>query len=47
MEIRNEFRGISGKEPVTVDELTKAQKNQTLRLPGYWITISAVGNPIN
>jgi len=29
-----EFRGILGNRPATAAELSKAQANQTLRLPG-------------
>ncbi len=41
-EIQKEFQGVLGKQPVTPDELAKAQKTQTLTLPGKWETIGAV-----
>jgi len=45
-EMDKELRGILGKRPITQDELTTAQKNQTLSLPGRWETIGAVGDSI-
>jgi zinc protease len=41
-----ELRDILGPRPPTEEELKTAQANQTLRLPGAWETISAVGNSI-
>jgi len=41
-EINKELRDYLGKRPVTDDELEKAQKNRTLRLPGSFETKSAV-----
>jgi zinc protease len=42
LQMDKELRGILGKVPITQDELTKAQQNQTLELPGSWETMSAV-----
>jgi zinc protease len=42
VEMDKEFRGILGKKPITEEELNKAQKNQTLELPGRWETTGAV-----
>jgi zinc protease len=41
-EFRKEFEGILGKKPITADEYGNAKKSQTLQLPGYWETMSAV-----
>ena len=41
-EINKELRDYLGKRPVTDDELEKAHKNRTLRLPGSFETKSAV-----
>ncbi len=41
-EINKEFREYLGKRPATADELEKAQKNRTLRLPGQFETKSSV-----
>jgi len=46
MEINKEFKGMLGKIPVTKDELNKAQKDQTLSLPGRWETMGAVSSSI-
>jgi len=46
VEVDKELRGILGREPVSTDELTRAQQNQTLRLPGQWETSDAVGDSI-
>ena len=46
IELDKELRDILGPRPPTGDELKTAQANQTLRLPGAWETISAVGNSI-
>ena len=46
MEIDKELRGILGQHPISADELTKAQKDETLALPGRWETIDAVGYSI-
>ncbi|MGE5315035.1 MAG: M16 family metallopeptidase, partial [Acidobacteriota bacterium] len=45
-EIIGEMRGLQEKKPVTADELQKAQKSQTLELPGSWETNGAVANTI-
>ena len=42
VEVNNELRGILGPKPVTQDELSKAQANLTLTLPGNWETMDAV-----
>jgi zinc protease len=46
VELEKELRGILGRQPITEEELVKAQKNQTLELPGRWETISAVGGSV-
>jgi zinc protease len=46
IEIDKELRGIVSQKPVTADELSKAQQNQTLELPGRWETIGAVAGSI-
>jgi zinc protease len=46
IEMDKEFRGILGQRPITDEELLKAQKNQTLELPGRWETMGAVGGSI-
>ena len=45
-EILAEIRGICGAAPVTAEELVKAQKQQTLALPGSWETAEAVARSI-
>ncbi|MCH7731164.1 MAG: insulinase family protein [Candidatus Marinimicrobia bacterium] len=45
-EINKELRGILGSNPPTEDELSKAQKSQTLRLPGRFETMRAVSGAI-
>jgi zinc protease len=47
VEMDKELRGILGKQPITEEELTKAQKNETLSLPGRWETIDAVSDSIS
>ena len=42
VEVDRELRGILGPKPVSPDELTKAQANLTLTLPGTWETMDAV-----
>jgi zinc protease len=46
IELDKEMRGILGKQPISEEELKKAQAYQTLQLPGTWETITAVGNSI-
>jgi zinc protease len=46
IEMDKELHGILGSRPITGDELVKAQKNQTLSLPGRWETIGAVSGSI-
>jgi zinc protease len=46
VELDKEMRGILGPRPVTEAELSRAQDNQTLQLPGSWETIGAVGGSI-
>jgi zinc protease len=45
-EMNKEFRGIVGARPVTPEELTRVQANETLSLPGSRETQNAVGNSI-
>jgi zinc protease len=45
-EINKEFRGILGGHPVTSDELSRIQANETLRLPGSRETQEEVGRSI-
>ena len=45
-EMAKELEGILRDEPVTEEEVQRAQKNQTLALSGQWETISAVGSSI-
>ena len=45
-ELAKELRGILGGLPITEDELGKAQKNETLTLPGHWETMGAVSGSI-
>ncbi|MFN2571435.1 MAG: M16 family metallopeptidase [Gemmatimonadales bacterium] len=42
VEVDRELRGILGTKPVDTDELSKAQANLTLTLPGNWETMDAV-----
>jgi zinc protease len=42
IEVDRELRGILGPRPVAADELSKAQANLTLTLPGNWETMGAV-----
>ncbi len=46
IETDKELRGILGPQPISTDELTKAQKSETLALPGSWETIDSVGDSI-
>ena len=46
-EINKEIRGILGDHPVTADELSRIQANETLSLPGSRETLDAVGQSIN
>ncbi len=45
-EILKEMRDIRGARPITADELSKAQNQQTLALPGSWETSEAVAQAI-
>lgn len=45
-EIKKQFRGILGDHPVTADELSRVQANETLSLPGSFETMNAVGQSI-
>ncbi len=47
VEINKELAGLIGKQPVTPDELTKAQKNQTLKLPGTWETVARIESSVS
>jgi zinc protease len=42
IEVDRELRGILGPRPVSAEELSKAQANLTLTLPGNWETMDAV-----
>jgi zinc protease len=46
IELDKELRGILEQQPVTAEELTTAQKNLTLRLPGRWETDNAIASSI-
>ena len=46
MELNKELRNILDKQPITEKELSNAQKNQTLQLPGSWETDGAVAGSI-
>ncbi|MBD3290309.1 insulinase family protein [candidate division KSB1 bacterium] len=46
IEISKELTGILNEEPATEEELSKAQKNKILRLPGSWETINEVAGSI-
>jgi zinc protease len=46
-EMNKEFRGILGDHPVTAEELSRIQANETLSLPGSFETLDAVGQSIN
>src|SRR5881394_3134098 len=46
IELEKELRGILGKQPISEKELSTAQKNQTLQLPGTWETDDAVANSL-
>ncbi|MDQ7040864.1 MAG: pitrilysin family protein [Rhodothermus sp.] len=48
LEIKKELEGIvSGQQPITSEELDKAQRNLTLRLPGRWETANAILNDLS
>lgn len=47
IEMKKELSEILNKRPPTAEELSKTQKNLTLRLPGSWETIGAVGGSIS
>ena len=46
IEINRELRGILKDRAVTADELATAQKDQTLKLPGQWETLSHISASI-
>jgi zinc protease len=46
IELNKELHGILEKKPVTPEELSNAQKNETLTLPGSWETSDAVSSSI-
>jgi zinc protease len=46
IELNKELHGILGDRPITAEELTKAQKSETLALPGSWETIDSVSSSI-
>jgi zinc protease len=45
-EMNKEFRGVLGARPLTADELSRIQSNETLRLPGSRETQEEVGRSI-
>jgi zinc protease len=47
MELRKELGGILDNQPITEKELSLAQKNQTLQLPGKWETDDAVASSLD
>lgn len=47
IEINKELRGILGEQPISPDEVVKAQKNQTLKLPGTWETIARISASVS
>lgn len=47
IEMDKELRGILGQRHITAEELTTAQKDETLALPGRWETLEAVGYSIS
>ncbi len=47
IEVDKELRGILGKTPITEQELSTAQKDRTLTLPGQWETSGAIEGSIN
>jgi len=46
IELNKELHGILGQRPIEAEELSKAQKNETLALPGSWETLEAVASSI-
>jgi zinc protease len=46
VEMNKEFRGIVGDHPVSAEELTKIQANETLKLPGSRETLDALGQSV-
>jgi zinc protease len=44
--MNKEFRGIVGDHPISADELTKIQLNETLKLPGSRETLDELGQSI-
>jgi len=46
VEMNKEFRGMVGDHPISEDELTKVQLNETLKLPGSRETLEALGQSI-
>jgi zinc protease len=46
VEMNKEFRGIVGDRPISLDELTKVQMNETLKLPGSRETLDELGQSI-
>jgi zinc protease len=46
IEIAKELDGILGQQPITEQELAKAKKNETLRLPGQWETSAHIASSI-
>ncbi|MFN7141084.1 MAG: M16 family metallopeptidase, partial [Limisphaerales bacterium] len=46
-ELNKELRGIIGEQPITPEELNKAQQSQTLKLPGTWETIGRIEGSVS
>ena len=46
-EMVKEFQGMAGSRPITTNELTYAQANQTLALPGERETMEQMGRSVN
>ncbi len=46
IEMNKEFRGITGDRPISAEELTKIQANETLKLPGSRETLDALGQSV-
>ena len=46
VEMFKELTGVLGSHPVTDEELKKAKKNETLKLPGQWETLRRVAGSI-
>jgi zinc protease len=47
LELDKELHAVLGERPITSEELSLAQKNRTLSLPGLWETIDSVATSIS